>query len=879
VWLCLSWGRHSGIIKKGKNKGIICRTLALTGSILDHLSALQRILKKDIDWFQVGAGSAYNDANYIPHRITKNLMQNKQRQGRNSMNQKIVFKAFSRVFTILGSVALSANYTLAQDAGVDSGAIFEEYCVKCHNLEDYSGGIDLEGMDAHKLAEIPETGEKLIKRLRAGMMPPVGEARPEDQIVQGLAASLEQAIDQRAASESAYLPAPGLHRLNRAEYSNAVRDLLALNIDATTFLPPDDSSHGFDNMAGTLTTSPALMEAYLSAAGNISRLAMGTEIAPTLAVFDVPVDTSQNTHIEGLPFGTRGGMLIEHEFPADGEYVFTVKGMTGYFTRVLGNVQGEQLEVTIDGERVYLYDWDKEIGNTEGIGGRTPAIPIKGGFHKVGVTFIVTSDLPDTGLNKSFVRTMNSPGSISGYTFYPHVGQVFIEGPHNGQPASNTASRDKIFECYPQNLSEEALCARQIISTLTGKAFRRPVTDADLEVMMGFFLAGREAGGSFDYGIEGAIQRVLADPEFIYRSEIEPLAVAPGTPYQISDLELASRLSFFLWSSIPDEELINLASEGRLHDDGVLEQQVKRMFADPRSEAFIQNFTGQWLNVRGMAAKEPVVELFPDFDSTLREAFRREIELFFGSIIQEDRSIMDLLTADYTFVNERLAKHYGIPNVYGSQFRRVELVGPELDVRRGLLGKGALLTTTSDAARTSPIKRGKWFLQTFFDVSPPDPPPGVEVNLTQVPGEAPKSLRARLEAHRTDPTCSTCHKMFEPLGFAMENFDAVGKWRTEDEGNAIDATGVITEGSSLDGIKSLRELTLRKGDLFAQGVTEKLLTYAMGRGAEYEDMPLIRSLTRNAANNNYRFSALVMGVIQSPAFTMNVKTTVATIKE
>jgi hypothetical protein len=389
--------------------------------------------------------------------------------------------------------------------------------------------------------------------------------------------------------------------------------------------------------------------------------------------------------------------------------------------------------------------------------------------------------------------------------------------------------------------------------------------------MMAFFRAGREEGGSFDYGIEAVVQRVLADPEFIYRRELEPPALAPGSPYEISDLELASRLSFFLWSSIPDDELIELAAQNRLHEADVLERQVERMVADARSDAFVENFTGQWLNVRGMKASEPVVDLFPDFDSTLREAFRREIELFFGSVIHEDRSILDLLTADYTFVNERLAKHYGISDVYGAQFRRVTL-GPELDVRRGLLGKGALLTITSDAARTSPVKRGKWFLETFLNISPPEPPPGVETDLKVAPGAAPKTLRARLEAHRIAPNCNACHQIFEPLGLAMENFDGVGAWRTLDAGQPIVLTGVTNDGAPLDGLESLREYALANGDLFAQSVTEKLLTYALGRGLEYQDMPLVRSVTQGAAEDDYRFSSLLMGVIRSPAFTMNVKT-------
>jgi mono/diheme cytochrome c family protein len=764
--------------------------------------------------------------------------------------------------------ALAAGCGSGGDQAERHAAVVAANCLDCHNRIEQAGGLNLDALSFDAVASDAQRWEQVIRKLRTGLMPPADRPRLDPAERSALVAWAENEIDRNAAP---HLPPPGLHRLNRTEYTNAIRDLLALQVDATTFLPPDDSSHGFDNMAGTLTTSPALMEGYLSAAGRISRLAVGTETAPTLAMFDVPHDTSQNGHIEGLPFGTRGGMLIEHEFPADGEYVFTVKGMTGYFTRVLGNVRGEQLEVTIDGERVYLYDWDSEIGNQQGNGGQTPRIPIKAGFHKVGITFLVTSDLPDTGLNKSFVRTMNSPGAISGYTFYPHVGQVFIEGPYDGRPATSTQSRDRIFECYPENVHEEGECARRIISTLAGKAFRRPAKDADVEDLMAFFAAGRDEGGSFDYGIEAVLQRILVDPEFIYRSQIEPPDVAPGSPYRISDLELASRMSFFLWSSIPDEELIQIAAEGRLRDPGVLEQQVARMIADPRSDAFIEVFTGQWLNVRGMQASEPVVDLFPNFDSTLREAYRREIELFFASIIQEDRSILELLTADYTFVNERLARHYGIPNVYGSRFRRVEL-GPELDMRHGLLGKGALLTVTSDAARTSPVKRGKWFLETFYGVSPPDPPPGVETDLAPVEGDAPTTLRARLEAHITNPSCASCHMMFEPMGLAMENFDAVGKWRTEDAGSPIDPTGVTTDGTPLEGLHSLRQLTMRNGDLFAQVVTERLLTYAIGRGLEHEDMPLVRSIARDAAKDDYRFSSLLMGVIESPAFTMNLKT-------
>jgi len=771
---------------------------------------------------------------------------------------------------ILAGIIMFTQAALAHDGGVESEALIDRYCAGCHNSSDFAGGVDLEFASAASIAERPQVGEKMIKRLRAGMMPPAGKERPDYDTVQLLAQNLEQNIDKIAATKPPHPPAPGLHRLNRTEYTNAIRDLLSLDIDAARFLPSDDSSHGFDNMAGTLTTSPALMEAYLSAAGNISRLAIGTETAPTLAVFDTPHDTSQNEYVEGLPFGTRGGMLIEHEFPADGEYTLTVKGMTGYFTAVLGNVKGEQLEVTVDGKRVYLYDWDKEIATQRSDGGKTPPLPIRAGFHRIGVAFLATSDLPDTGINKSFQRTMNSPGSIAGYTFYPHVGQVFIEGPFKGTVATDTQSRRTIFECYPKEVSEEDTCARRIITTLTTKAFRRPASEADIKVMTAFYRSGREQGGKFDSGIEAVIQRLLTDPDFIYRAELEPAKAAAGTAYRIGDLDLASRLSFFLWSSIPDKELISIAAADKLHEPTVLKQQVDRMIADPRSQALVQNFTGQWLNIRGIAATEPAVNLFPDFDSTLRDAFRTEVELFFASIIQEDRSVTDLLTADYTFVNERLAKHYGIPDIYGPQFRRIQL-GPDQDMRRGLLGKGALMTITSEAARTSPVKRGKWFLQTFLGVSPPDPPPNVVVKLDQKAGETPKTMRARLQSHSTNPTCATCHKMFEPLGLAMENYDPVGAWRTLELGAPIDSLGIVTDGTRIDGIKGLRELAVRKREMFVEVVTRNLLTYAIGRGLDYHDMPLVRSLTHNAAKANYKFSSLIMGVVQSPAFTMNLK--------
>jgi hypothetical protein len=779
----------------------------------------------------------------------------------------------ARPLTASATQAAASKPAGASDASAQR-ALINQYCVGCHNSTAKTAGLLLDQLDLTHLADHAEIGEKVVRKLRAGMMPPTGRPRPDAAAMDSLIHWMETELDRGAGT---YLPPPGLHRLNRTEYGNAIRDLLALDVDASKFLPGDDSTRGFDNIAGALTMSPALMEAYLSAAGKISRLAIGDVSAPTQAVYEVPPDTAQNYRIEGLPFGTRGGLLRQYEFPADGEYSFRVKGVTGYFQAVLGQVKGEQLEVLIDGELVKVFDWDREISNTTGVGRATPRIPIKAGLHTLGVTFIATNDIPGTELNRPFQRTMNTPGSIPGFQFYPHVGQVTIEGPYSNSGATDTASRRKIFICRPTTTTDETACARTIISTLVRHAYRRPSTPADMELLNGFYLQGRKEGGTFDQGIEAALQRILADPEFVYREETEPTGLVSGKSYRVSDAGLASRLSFFLWSSIPDDQLLDLASQGKLKDPVVLEQQVRRMLKDPRAEALITNFTGQWLSVRSLKASEPVVNLFPDFDDNLRDAFDREIDLFFGSIVHEDRSVLDLLTADYTFVNERLAKHYGIPNLYGPQFRRVTL-GPDMDMRRGLLGKGALLTLTSQAARTSPVQRGKWFLTTFLGVSPPDPPPGVNTTLKEKPADATgnakiPSMREIMQAHHANPTCNTCHQIFEPLGLAMENFDPTGAWRTVDEGVPIDTAGVLVDGTKVNGIASLRDVLVHRSDTFVRVVTEKLLTYALGRGVEYQDMPLVRSIVRDSSAGNYKFSALVLDIVKSPAFQMNMKVT------
>jgi mono/diheme cytochrome c family protein len=760
-------------------------------------------------------------------------------------------------------------------------ALVDQYCVTCHNQKLKTANLLLDQLDLARLADHPEIAEKVIRKLRAGMMPPNGMPRPEPAALEGLISWMEQEVDARA---TPHLPPPGIHRLNRSEYANVIRDLLGLEVDATKFLPSDDSTSGFDNIAGALRMSPALMEAYLSAAGKISRLAIGTTKAASQAVYIAPEDVSQDYHIEGLPFGTRGGMLIKHEFPADAYYVFQVfpinKGNMGG-SGAFGEVTGEQLKVTVDGELVHWFDWDGELsrGTAVHAGANTNWIYVKAGLHTVGVTFAATNYAPGYDLNAKFKRSTIQTGSLPGMTFYPHVGRVRIEGPYEPEGAEDTPSRRKIFICQPGSPREEESCARQIVTNLAKRAYRRPATAQDVGTLMEFYLAGRTEGGNFDAGIERAVRRLLADPEFIYRRETEPVNLAPGRSYRVSDLALAARLSFFLWSSIPDDELTTLAAQGRLKDPAVLEQQVRRMLADPKSQALVTNFTGQWLNVRALESNDPLVNFYPDFDDNLRQSFRREVELFFDSIVHEDRSILDLVDADYTFVNERLAKHYGIPNVYGPQFRRVTL-GPDLDMRRGLLGKGSLLTTTSQAARTSPVTRGKWFLQTFLGISPPDPPPNVPA-ITEKKDDGAGNLkeptmRQRMEQHRRNPVCASCHRIFEPIGLTLENFDAVGTYRTLDEGSPIDTSGVLVDGTKVNGVASLREVLHRYSPQYVRVVTEKLMIYALGRGVEYADMPLVRSIVRDAAGNNYRFSSIVMGIVKSAPFQMNTKQPEAT---
>jgi hypothetical protein len=770
-------------------------------------------------------------------------------------------------------------------------ALIARYCLACHSQNARKSGLEsalritLDDLDTAHIEKNPEEWERVVRKIRAGMMPPSGLPRPDAATYESMTVWLESELDRHAVTR---VPPPGLHRMNRTEYANAVRDLLALEIDPAKYLPGDDSTRGFDNIAGALTISPALLESYVSAAAKISQMAMGRVTTATEAVYRVPEDSSQELHIEGMPFRTRGGMMIEHEFPADGEYGFSVypinKGNMDLNT-AFGDIHGEKLDLLIDGERVKLFDWDKDVARGNAVrNGTTPVkVPLKAGRHTVIVTFLQTTQVPGLDLNQHFLRSTIETGDLPGYNFFPQLGKVTISGPFDAKPATDSPSRRKIFACQPANAAAETACARQIVNGLARRAFRRPVTTQDTELLMGFYQQGRNSAASdqkFDQGIQMALNRILADPEFVFRKEVPPANLKPGEKYRLSDIELASRLSFFLWSSIPDDQLLSLASQNKLRDPAILEQQVRRMLADPGSDELVRNFAGQWLNLRGLQSQSPTVALFPDFDDNLRQSLRTETEMFVDSVVHEDRSVIDLMDGDYTFVNERLARHYGMPEIYGSRFRRVTL-GPEYDMRRGLLGKGSILAVSSHPERTMPPIRGKTVMAIFLGVAPPNPPPNVPDLPKQegtVHGGAKPTMRQQMELHRKVEPCASCHKIMDPIGFSLENFDAVGRWRITDGGNPIDAAGQLVDGSKLDGVSSLRQALLKYSPQFVRVVTEKLMIYALGRGTEYYDMPLIRSIVRDAEKNNYRFSSLVLGVVKSEPFQTNMKSSGASLQ-
>jgi hypothetical protein len=737
-------------------------------------------------------------------------------------------------------------------------------------------------LDKMDLSNIPAGAgvwEKAVRKVRVGMMPPQGAARPDPETQHALVSWLTTELDRAAASK----PNPGrplIHRLNRAEYGNAIRDLLTLEVDASSMLPPDDSAYGFDNVADALGISPILLERYLTAAGKISSLAVGDpEIGPGGETFRIRQDASQDTHIEGLPVGTVGGILAKTTLPLDGEYDFQIR----LFRTNLGVVRGleyeHQLEFTVDGERVHLSrvggeeDFKANLKNMTKAGDEIDArarfrLPLKAGPHVITAAFLERTDAVNPLRLQPFVRSSNDTLDTIGH---PHLDTFTITGPYNPTGPGDTPSRRRIFVCRPRGVAEEDPCARRILATLARRAYRGQQTDADLQRLFEFYRTGRQ-DATFEKGIQVALQRILASPKFAFRVERDPADVAPGAVYRISDLELASRLSFFLWSSIPDDELLRVASERKLRNAAVLTQQVRRMLADPKADALVSNFAGQWLYLRNLKNLQPNSLEFPDFDDNLRQAFQREAELFFASIMHEDRNVLDLMTADYTFLNERLAKHYGVPHIYGSHFRRVTL---SEEARKGLLGKGAILMVTSHTDRTSPVVRGKWILDNLLS-APPPPPPGNVPPLSENAqrGGAVLTMRERMEEHRKNPVCAACHKIMDPIGLSMENFDAVGAWRTRDGGtlgSPIVATGELLDGTKVDGVVTLRKALLRQPEIFVSTVTEKLMTYALGRGVAYYDMPEVRRIVREAGSQNYRFSSIVLGIVNSTPFQMRIK--------
>ncbi len=788
-----------------------------------------------------------------------------------------VILAFGWAFTGPGQGIVRAQ----QQVG-ERQALLDRYCVTCHSERLRDRGtvpLSLESVDLTDIPAGAELWEKVIRKLRTGSMPPAGRPRPESAQSAEFASWLETQIDRVASAH----PNPGrtepLHRLNRTEYQNAIRDLLALDIDAAALVPADDQSYGFDNIAGVLKVSPTLLERYMTAAREISRLAVGaSKIAPGGETFRVVSDLSQYQHRDGLPFGTRGGMSVSYNFPQDGEYDIKLALLDLFAGAPIR--EEHQLEVSIDGDQIANFhlappdsESDQGAAYNTGPDELEVRVQVAAGPRVVTAAFVKKTD----ALAESWRQPFHRPHGEGDYLLYqPHLGTVTITGPFNVTGVGRTPSRAQIFVCEPSTAEEEQPCAERILGTLARRAYRRPVTDVDLGALMTFYDEGRGQSsdgipGSFDAGIERGIRALLVSRDFLFRVVADPLGIEPGTPYLLSDLELASRLSFFLWSSLPDEELLAAAAERRLGDPVEVERQVRRMLADPRSIALAKNFAGQWLRLRNISGALPSDVIFPDFGESLRQDFVQETELFFDSIVREDRSVTELLTADYSFLNERLAKHYGLAGtagVYGSDFRRVTLTDER---RRGLLGQGSILTVTSYGDRTSPVGRGKWVLENVLGTPPPPPPPNVPELEPATETGTVLSMRERMEQHRANPVCASCHRMMDPLGLALENFDAVGRWRPQmPGGGAIDAAGTMPDGTTFDGPSELRELLVQNPEMLATVVTEKLLTYALGRGIEYFDVPAVRQITRTAADNDYGLASLVVGVVNSPPFQMRL---------
>ena len=780
------------------------------------------------------------------------------------------------------------------------------YCVTCHNQRAKTAGLMLDTLDADNVGADAATWEKAVVKLRAGLMPPAGARRPSQPVIDSFAASLEGALDRAAAAH----PDPGrtepFHRLNRTEYQNAIRDMLSLDIDATSLLPTDEVSYGFDNIAGVLKLSPLLTERYLNAAQKVARLALGTPGPPGGDLYRIPDQLDQDVRLDGMPPGTRGGVRIDYFVPRDGDYDIKARIGRGIDSDIPHFIGEQNLEISVDGEQVHVFTLpatpDEDL-NIERQVFRAPGtarprnikvdangdpipdeaalkrrtlddnwvirVPLKAGTHEIRATFLMKTDAVSEGFRKPFLKPYIGRGPTDNRETREGASLRSLEimGPLNPGGAEESASHKRVFACHPSKPGDEAACAKTILSTIARRAYRRPVSESDLRVLLDFYKEGRAKGG-FDAGVELALQRILVSPSFLFRTEFTPDNLRTGEAYRISDLELASRLSFFLWSSIPDDELLDLAVANKLHEPAVLARETRRMLGDARSTAFTANFAGQWLSLRRLPDIVPDPFLFPDYGDTLALAFQKETELFFDSIVREDRPATDLLDASYTFVNGRLAEHYGIPNVKGVNFRRVELAGDS--PRRGLLGKGSILTVTALPNRTSPVVRGKGVLQNILGAPPPDPPPNVpalEENGNQV--SKTRTTRERLEAHRANGVCASCHKLMDPIGFALENFDAVGKYRVFDENfQPIDNSGVYADGTRIDGLAGLRQVLLGHQRQFLANVTDTLLTYALGRGVEFYDAPSVRAILHDAASQNYRLSSLIVGIVQSAPFQM-----------
>lgn len=782
-----------------------------------------------------------------------------------------------------GSLVAQVDSPRAQSTEPFSVGDFRElvgqYCLACHDESRRTAGLALDLMDPSGVAEAAEVWEKVAHKLRTRTMPPPGRRRPDDATYDAIAEWLEASLDRAAKAH----PNPGrplLHRMNRTEYRNAVRDLVGVDIDVSA-LPADDAAYGFDNIADALGVSPLLLESYVGAARKISRLAVGNpRILPLATTYKAPEDLTQDYHLRQLPLGTRGGLQIHEYVPVDGSYEIRVRLRRRSTGQIRGINEEHHLELSLDGERLGLFaigggDVYKptivnEQNPTQTLSKSFTAdehmyvrVPIAAGDHTITAAFVGRPSVLSEQTARPFLRSYVGSGLN-----LPDVRELKITGPFDpARPSASTASRARIFQCTPAAPEEELPCARTIVTALGRLAYRRPMTEAEVEELLRFYRRGRSSG-DFESGIELALRFVLASPQFVFRFEAESPDVAPGDVYPVSDLDLASRLSFFLWSSLPDDELLTVAEGGGLREPAELEAQVERMLAHPRSTELVRNFAGQWLYLRNLDGVAPDPATFPDFDDNLRQALRRETELFFESILREDRSVLELMTADYTFVNERLARHYGIPGVYGDRFRRVRVTDEN---RRGLLGHGSILTVTSYATRTSPVLRGKWILENLLGTPPPPPPPDVP-DLEDSTATQSLSMRERLAEHRKNPACASCHARMDPLGFALENFDAVGRWRTWGaDGKVIDASDTLPDGTAFSGPAELREALVARPYAFVETLTKKLLTYALGRGLEHYDMPVVRDIVRQAAAQDYRFSVLISAIVLSDPFRMKLK--------